>query len=93
MSKWTIDTKDGLPLMVIRPKDPKMALLLAQIAIEKQDTALMARLPSEVGADTYTFMGYAARNKKGRLAIVDKQGTWVGNLEPGDSFVTKSEES
>jgi len=92
MSKWTILIKDGLPLGVIRPKDPAMALRIAAIAFEKQDADLMARLPEEVGADSYTFLGYAARDKKGRSAIVTKDGVWVAALEPGDSYVTKSEE-
>ena len=88
-----MDTKDGLPLMVIRPKDPAMALRIAKIAFEKQDMDLLDRLPNEVGADSYTFLGYAARDKRGRSAIVTKEGVWVGELEPGDSFVTKSEKS
>jgi hypothetical protein len=93
MSKWTIIVKDGLPLMVIRPKDPVMALRIAKIAFEKQDMDLLDRLPNEVGADSYTFLGYAAQDKKGKSAIVTKDGVWVGTLEPGDSFVTKSEAS
>lgn len=75
--------EDGKPLAVIRPANPSLALAVAQVAVKKADKALFDRLPNEVG--DYTFRGWLA---EGKPCIVDKNGRYLEDLKPGDSFVT-----
>lgn len=77
---------DGQPLMVIRPANPALALSVAQVALDKQDTALLDRLPEEVG--DYTIQGWLG--ERGRL--LDQNGDVIGKCKPGDSFVTWKDE-
>jgi hypothetical protein len=79
--------RPGSLLQVIRPDDPEMAIAIAEIALAKQDGALLGRLPQEVGG--YTFVGYAAAIKRGgEVFIVDLQMKVLGKLQRGDSIVT-----
>jgi len=82
--KAKIVMRDGLPLMVIRPADPEKAIRIAKEAAEANDAERLANLVDEVGADTYTFVGYATHGKR----IVDESGKPIGETQPGDSFVT-----
>jgi hypothetical protein len=76
-----------VPLQVIRPDDPELALAIAKVALEKKDGALLGRLPAEVGR--YTFMGYAAQAPSRKVVlIVDLEMKVLGEMRRGDSFVT-----
>jgi hypothetical protein len=95
--RYTIVQCDGQPMAVIRPSDPKLALALAETALKEQNSDLLADLPSiveESGAE-YTLVGYAAHRlgslKEPKACIVDEKKNYVGELQPGDSFVTLRE--
>jgi hypothetical protein len=75
--------EDGLPLSVIRPANPALAIAIAKVAVAKQDGALFQRLPVEVS--DYTFVGWLSADKR---CIVDENGKRIGDLQAGDSFVT-----
>ena len=77
---------NGLPILVIRPDNPKLALAIAQVALKRQDKALLDRLPDEVGK--YTFVGYLA---EGGRNILNADCRVIGEIQPGDSLVTNSE--
>jgi hypothetical protein len=79
--------RPDVPLQVIRPDNPELALQIAKIALDKQDGALLGRLPAEVGG--YTFMGYAAMAPQRKVVlIVDLEMKVLGEMQRGDSFVT-----
>jgi len=84
---------NGQRMQVIRPKDPSLAVHLAETSLANRDAALLVRLPGivEDAAGTYTFVGYLARRAEGQPCIVDEHGKFVGELEAGDSFVTNAE--
>jgi len=70
------------PLAVIRPKDPKIALALSKTALDANDEKLFQ---SMLEAQDYTFVGWL---EVGGKRIIDKGGKEIGELQPGDSFVT-----
>lgn len=83
---------DGCDLLVIRPSRPAVALALAKVALDHNDPALLDRLPLEVetAGATYTFVGYLLRSGE----IADATGNVIEpNPQPGDSFVTRVENS
>ncbi len=84
------DQDTGEVFQVVRPKDPALAVELAEKAAANNDSALFDRLPSIVEDATgeYTFMGYLARRASGQLCIVDAAGKFLAEVSPGDSFVT-----
>lgn len=86
LARHLIRHADGEPLSVIRPANPKLALALATVCVQQQDAGLFQRLPSEVG--DYTIQGWLGVNGK----ILDRDGRTIGELEPGDSFVTLVED-
>lgn len=75
---------DGLKLAVIRPSNPTLALEIAKLALKHNDSKLFADLPAQTGCD-YTFMGWL---EAGGHRILDKDGHPIGELQPGDSFIT-----
>lgn len=93
MIRYTFMTKGGQPMAVIRPSNPTLALSLAQTALKEQNSEMLNDLPKiveEAGA-TYRLIGIAAYRlgslKKPNVCIVDEKKNYVGELEPGDSFV------
>lgn len=87
MKREIVIADDGRPTLVIRPKDPRLALAIAKVALANPtETRILDELPS---AQQYTMVGYMGRNRKtGRFCIVNALCAYVGELEPGDSFVT-----
>ena len=77
-------------MLVVRPSDPTVALRLAQEAIAQKDLEKLARLPTHVEAAgvAYTFAGYLAKRPGGTRCVVDADCRVLGELVPGDSFVT-----
>jgi hypothetical protein len=73
---------DGRPLLVIRPNNPALALSVAKVALDKNDPALLERLPQEVG--DYTVQGWLGPDS----TLLDRDGRVIGKCKPGDSFVT-----
>lgn len=76
----------GEDLLVVRPKNPALALAIARVAVDKNDADLFQRLPSEVGE--YTFVGYLAYGKGGTPFAINENGAILDRIEPGDSFIT-----
>lgn len=93
MKREFVRAEGGQILMVVRPKDPERALAIAAKALEMQNAPLFQALPGIVqdAAGAYTFIGYLAKRiHNGSLCIVDQHNSFVGELVPGDSFVTPS---
>lgn len=76
----------GLPMLVMRPDKPELAVALAETAAKNQDRSLFAKIPEIVSG--YTFIGYLA---EGGRKILDAECNVIGEPQPGDSFVTNSE--
>jgi hypothetical protein len=88
MKREFVRAEDGQILMVVRPKDPERALAIAAKALEMQDVPAFQAIPQDPGG-AYTFQGYLAKRiHNGSLCIVDQHNSFVGELVPGDSFVT-----
>jgi hypothetical protein len=81
-------SEEGKRMIVIRPKDPHIALKLAEIALEHNDSDLFQKMLLE---NEYTIVGFMWRSSQGKPHIVDKDATYVGEILPGDSFVTPSD--
>ena len=81
---------NGLPLLVIRPEHPEVALAVAQVCVIQQDNMLFEVLPAHVGLDTYTVRGWMGPTDiaKKRGTIIDRDGRFLEAIVPGDSFVT-----
>lgn len=80
---------DGKPLIVIRPKNPALAIQIANLAVKNNDSDLFESLPAKV--EDYTVIGFLAQGGKG--AVIDIDGKVVGSVKPGDSFVTRNSEA
>ena len=82
---------DGQKLMVMRPKDPGLALKLAETARAANDQPLFQ---SVLEAQDYVFKGYLGRRakglNKGEFAIVSEDGRFLEEILPGDSFITET---
>ncbi len=79
---------DGRPMRVVRPRDPALALAIAKVAVaHPTETRIFDELPAQ---QPYTMLGFLGRSKKEprKFCIVDALGGYVGELQPGDSFVT-----
>lgn len=76
--------RDGKKMMVMRPSDPEKAVKIALEAQKANDADRFLNLPEEVG--DYTFVGYLSA--EGRQ-ILDENGAVVGDVQKGDSFVTR----
>jgi hypothetical protein len=76
---------NGQPMAVIRPANPRLALAMAVVAVQKNDADLFARLPGEVG--NYTCVGWLAEGTDG--VIVDDEGHPIDKLRAGDSMVSE----
>lgn len=83
--------RDGKPMMVIRPSNPQLAILLANEAQRTQNQEAFTNLPAyaEKKGITYTFVGYLAKRPGGTACVVDKDRKVVSECLPGDSFVTE----
>jgi hypothetical protein len=75
-------------MAVLRPKDPAMALMLARIALDKNDAALFERIPAEV--EDYTFVGWMPEPRADVPMgyVVDGEGFIIDDMQSGDSFCT-----
>jgi hypothetical protein len=78
--------RNGKPVIVIRPKDPSIALQVAHLSVKTQDTELFAKMPE---LQDYTVIGYLSHHRDGYA--VDEKGNIVCRLQPGDSFCTAKE--
>jgi hypothetical protein len=60
---------DGKPMLVLRPKDPRLALSLAEIAVQKQSQQLLDELPEIVSnaSGDYTFHGLPGQGQEADL--------------------------
>jgi hypothetical protein len=76
---------NGKPLIVIRPKDPTLALQLANLAIKTNDVDLFESLPEKV--EDYIEIGLLAEGGKGE--IINDNGRVIDKCKSGDSFVTR----
>ncbi len=72
---------DGQCLAVVRPKRPKLAIAIAEIALATQDQSVLEQLPD----DDYTFVGWLSANGK---QVLDDQGRGIDELQRGDSLVS-----
>lgn len=79
-------------VLVVRPSDPALAMKIANEALANQDRETLARLQTlvEEAGGTYTFVGFLARRPGGAACIVDTDCKVLGELVPGDSFVSIS---
>jgi len=91
-----VHAPNGQKMAVIRPSTPELralAIQLAMAASRTNDSDLFQSIPKEVGS--YTFLGFLARTKrledkaptKQPYCVVDGDGHYVSDIEPGDSFV------
>lgn len=91
--------RDGQPLAVIRPDRVDLALALAKAAADNNNAELFQKIPQHVidAGGTYTVVGLMAYRlyslKTPKNCIVDEKKQYVGEIEPGDSFVTKKMEN
>jgi hypothetical protein len=80
--------RDGLPLLVIRPNEPGLALghaRMAELLNDQQGFQDVLQKPS-----SYTFRGYLrAQGRQGlpTMYVSDEHGVYLEALQPGDSFV------
>ena len=80
----------GDRLAVVRPEKPEVALRMALEAHRKNDGRFFTDgLPEQAGQ--YKFVGWLAVGEEGW--IVDLEGNVIGRCEPGDSFITLTEEN
>lgn len=86
----------GDRMAIIRPRTPEaraLALSLVDKVVRENNGALLEELPALV--EDYTFIGFMARTRKlepppptrSVYCVVDADGKYVGEIEPGDSFV------
>jgi hypothetical protein len=82
---------DGKPLRVVRPAPGMVArsLELAKASIGKDNNDGFQAILRE--CSPYTIVGFFGKYGS-TTAIVDRGGKKVGEFEPGDSFVTVSED-
>ena len=84
----------GQKLMVARPKNPSVALQLAETARKENDGALFQ---SVLDAQDYVFRGYLGRRtkglSKGDVAIISEEGNFLEEIQLGDSFVSERQPS
>lgn len=70
--------------MVARPADAEKALRTARQALDEDDTAVLRQALDE---QEHTIVGYLALDGiEGK--VVDENGQVLGDLLPGDSFIT-----
>jgi hypothetical protein len=80
--------KDGDKLAVMRPKDPQLALRLAQAAMEiENDDAREKAFQDVLNAQPYTFVGLISTDGKPDKKLLDEDGWPIGRVKAGDSFV------
>lgn len=77
--------KDGTWLAVFRPKDPELALKLAEDLIGTPYEEAKVPFDQILEKQPYQFVGYASRRKN---VILDADGKVIGPLKTGDSFVS-----
>lgn len=88
VGKLPIVEAEGEKMVVIRPREPNVALALAKTALAQQDKDLLDQIPT---AGTYQWVGYFAKPKRRREAfVVDGKGEIIDALLPGDSIVPES---
>jgi hypothetical protein len=80
----------GKKLQVIRPNKPELALQIMREAQARDDLKMLEQLPAlvEEQGGFYMFVGYACVTSEGKAFLGDEEGKKVGELQPGDSYVT-----
>lgn len=93
--KYQFVIRDGQPLQVIRPDRVDLALALAEAAERENNQELFQKIPQLVveAGGSYEVMGFMAFRrfslKEPKVCIVNEKKEYVGEIEKGDSFVTK----
>jgi hypothetical protein len=84
--------KDGVPVLVIRPDRPAVAvaLAIASACLRNNDSEVFGHLPEEVGIEEYTVRGWFGPLDAGkkRATIVDRSGKFLEFVATGDSFIS-----
>ena len=75
---------DRAPVLVMRPSDPSVRLMLAKIALDHQNPDALKEAASGPGM----FVGFLKRLRDGRYVTVDEDGKNPAPLEKGDIFIT-----
>lgn len=75
---------DGQKMMVLRPENPALAIELANKLLGSKDEEEFDKI---LQAQPYLFVGYSARSNAKK--ILDEDGKIIGELQPGDSFVSE----
>ena len=71
------------PVLVMRPADPSVRLMLAKIALDHQNPKALEEAASGPGM----FVGFLKHLKDGRYVTVDENGENPAPLEKGDVFI------
>jgi hypothetical protein len=80
----------GKKLQVIRPNKPELVLQITREAQARDDSKMLLQLPAlvEEQGGFYIFVGYVCVTSEGKAFLGDEEGKKVGELQPGDTFVT-----
>jgi len=81
------------PLVVLRPKDPELALRLAYDLLDRNDCD--QEFQNILARQDYEFVGYAVQHrtrltKKVEIRAVDTHGNDLGKLKAGDSLASSA---
>jgi hypothetical protein len=89
-------SEEGLVMMVMRPKNKKLAIKIANLAKITQKWPEFDEMQERCGP--YTFEGMLSTSAEiifdenfGLITTDGPKWVKVGNLKPGDSFITQSE--
>ena len=100
MHRRILRAPNGLPMVVIRPSDPAIPVRLATALVGLKDDAAFQSIPEKAAAEgvTYTLAGFWGLRKKrhgvlGPRCILDREGGYLGEIQPGDSVVTLNADS
>lgn len=91
---------DGHPMLFVRPKDPELAMQLAEELVGKSGPEIDERFQEIVRRQEYTFVGYVAKVERFHFArrkrviefwVADENGEIVGKPARGDSMISSPE--
>jgi len=78
--------KDGVPVTIARPQDPKKALAWAEELIGQEGEKANEAFNQILNSQPYQVIGWASRKKPG--VVLGPEGERVGLLQEGDSYIT-----
>lgn len=73
--------RNGARIVIARPANPAAHVAIANLALDKQDPAILDAVMDE----TFTFVGYLAFATKREPYVVDEDGGIVDHVATGDS--------